>query len=172
MHSSFVKATASVTLLAFSSCVSSTLINTRPPGARVFLDGQQVGTTPYTMSDTKMVGSTTTVRLEKDGYEPVNTVIARSEELDVGPLIAGLFLCLIPLLWVEKYRPVHDYDMQPLAGGPASYGQPPQQPYPPPQYPQQQPYPQQPYPKQQSYPQQQYPQQQPYPPPPNGATPR
>jgi hypothetical protein len=173
-----VAITAMVAFL--SSCSSSTVIGANVPGAKVFLDGEMVGRTPYTMTDTKIVGAATNVRIEAPGYAPFQTTIKRNEEFSVGACIGGFFL-LFPFLWIMDYKGSHTYELQP-----AGYPQPgytpqgyPQQPQPYPQqpqpYPQQpQPYPQQPqpYPQQpQSYPQQpqpypQQPQQQPqqYPP--------
>jgi len=60
------------------------------------------------------VGSTNTVRLEKEGYETLNTSFSRNEEADVGAIIGGI-LVLIPFLWTMKYKPVHNYEMIPLS---------------------------------------------------------
>jgi hypothetical protein len=159
-----------VTLAAFTGCVSSTVLQSQPPGARVFLNNVPVGTTPYTLSDSNIVGTATAVRLEYPGYQPLNTYIVRNEELDALALVGGIFL-LVPFLWVMKYNPQHFYQLQPEVPGtaPGGWGAPggyPQQPgYPPQGYDQQQP--------QQGYPQQ--PPQQPgpagYPPPPAGYPP-
>ena len=102
-----------VVLLLFSSCGSTTLIRSNPSGARVYLDQQAVGQTPYPMRDTKIVGTCTNVRLEKQGYEKLETMICRDEEADVGAIIGGIFL-LVPFLWTMKYQPVHNYDLVPL----------------------------------------------------------
>jgi hypothetical protein len=150
-------------LLAFgiAACTSSTVIRTNVPGARVYLNGMYVGNTPYMMSDTKIVGSSTLVRVEADGYEPVDTVITRNEVFDVGACIGGV-LVLIPFLWIMGYQPDHYYELRP--GGQYYPPQPyEQQPYPP------QPYQQQPY--QQQPPPQPYPQPQPYQQPPTSARP-
>ena len=96
------------------ACTSSTIIRSQPTGAHVFLNGEFVGQTPYVMSDTKIVGSTTQVRLEYPGYAPVLTVISRNEEFDVGACVGGVFL-LVPFFWIEGYKPTHDYQMQPGA---------------------------------------------------------
>lgn len=147
-------------LLAFgiAACTSSTVIRTNVPGARVYLNGMYVGNTPYMMSDTKIVGSSTRVRVEADGYEPVDTVITRNEVFDVGACIGGV-LVLIPFLWIMGYHPDHYYELRP--GGqyypPQPYDQQQYPQQPPPYQQQQQPYPPQPQPYQQ--------QQQPYPPP-------
>jgi hypothetical protein len=65
--------------ILLASCASTTMIQSTPSGAKVYVDGQPVGSTPYTHRDTKIVGSTTTVKLEKEGYEPLNTSFSRSE---------------------------------------------------------------------------------------------
>lgn len=110
-------------LLAFSfflvSCSSTTMIQSSPGAAKVYLNGEPVGVTPYTHSDTKIVGSTTNVRLEKEGYETLNTSFSRNEEADVGAIIGGIFV-LFPFLWTMKYKPVHTYELVPLSDTPNS----------------------------------------------------
>lgn len=120
-----------ITVACFAGCASSTVIESRPPGARVFLNNAAVGNTPYTMTDTKIVGSTSMLRLEYPGYQPLTVAISRSEELDVLPLIAGIFL-LVPLLWVMKYQASHVYDLIPAGAQPGYPGAPPPYGYPPP----------------------------------------
>lgn len=93
-----------------TACSSSTVIRSNPPGAKVYLDNRFVGVTPYQMTDTKIVGSTTQVRLEKEGYKPLYAAITRNEEVDVLALVGGLFL-LVPFLWVMKYQDEHVYDL-------------------------------------------------------------
>jgi hypothetical protein len=118
---------ASVTLLAFSvGCASSTVIRSDPSGATVYIDGSKVGKTPYTHSDTKVVGSHTRVELKMEGYEEFETGISRNEEFQVGACIGGV-LFLVPFLWVMGYKSEHNYELTPMAGAPA---QPTQQPQP------------------------------------------
>ena len=100
-------------LILFNSCASTTLIQSEPGGANLYLDGMKVGTTPYTHSDTKIVGSTTTIQLKKEGYEDLNVMMSRSEKLAVGPLIGGLFV-LIPFLWIMKYEENRLYELEPV----------------------------------------------------------
>lgn len=78
-----------------TSCASTTTIQSNPAGAKVYLNGEPVGVTPYTHADTKIVGSTTHVRLKKEGYETLNTAFSRNEEADVGAIIGGVFV-LVP----------------------------------------------------------------------------
>lgn len=100
-------------LLLFVSCSSSTLIQSVPDGAKVYMNEEYKGVTPYNYSDTKIVGSTTLLRIEKEGYEPLSTYLSRDESVDVGAIIGGLFF-LFPFLWTMKYNPVHTYELKPL----------------------------------------------------------
>lgn len=101
--------------ILISSCGSSTLIMTNPPDANVYLDGQPVGVTPYRYTDTKIVGSINNLKLEKEGFEPINTSFSRNEEADVGAIIGGIFF-LFPFLWTMKYKPTHEYELIALSG--------------------------------------------------------
>lgn len=97
----------------FASCASTTMISSTPSGAKVYIDGAYVGETPYPMTDTKIVGTCTSVGLELAGYEPFYTDICRSEEADVGAIIGGVFF-LFPFLWTMGYSPNHHYELYPL----------------------------------------------------------
>ena len=99
--------------ILLSSCASTTMIQSTPSGSKVYLNGEPVGKTPYSHTDTKIVGSTTTVKLEKEGYEPLNTSFSRNEEADVGAIIGGIFV-LIPFFWTMKYKPTHTYELSPI----------------------------------------------------------
>ncbi len=105
---------ATCLVVALAACASTTTLHSSPEGAKVYLNGEYAGTTPYSMTDTKIVGSTTHVRLEREGYAPLETDIVRNEELDVGALIGGIFF-LVPFLWIEEYKPTHTYELQPAA---------------------------------------------------------
>lgn len=100
-------------VIILSSCASTTVFQSTPTGAKLYLNGESVGKTPYTYTDTKIVGSTTTVKLELNGYEPLNTSISRNEEVDAGAVIGGLFF-LFPFLWTMKYKSVHAYELIPI----------------------------------------------------------
>jgi hypothetical protein len=124
---------AGCTAVAFlAACASSTLIQSQPTGAKLYLNGEPVGNTPYTMSDTKMIGSITTVRLESPGYETSTGAITRNEEFNVGPCIGGMFV-LVPFLWMFGYKPTHTFELKPAGASgsfqtpPGSYAAPPTQ---------------------------------------------
>lgn len=114
-QSIFMKSTAlilAVTVL-FGSCSSSTLIQSNPSGAKVYMNEEYMGVTPLSYSDTKIVGSTTSLRIEKEGFEPLYTYLTRNEEVDAGAIIGGL-LVWVPFLWTMKYKPVHNYELRPI----------------------------------------------------------
>jgi hypothetical protein len=102
----------------FASCASTTMISSSPSGAKVYIDGSYVGDTPYPMTDTKIVGTCSSIALEKPGYEPLYVDICRSEEADVGAIIGGVFF-LFPFLWTMGYHPNHHYELYPLGSIPA-----------------------------------------------------
>ncbi len=110
----FLKSFAVIAIVIFlSGCASSTLIQSYPPGAKVYIDGQPVGKTPYLYTDTKIVGTTTNIDLVKDGYQPLYAAITRDEQVNVGAIIGG-FICWFPFLWTMEYNPTHNYELIPL----------------------------------------------------------
>jgi hypothetical protein len=114
------KLTSFALLGSLSACASTTLIQSEPPGAKLYLNGEPVGYTPYAMTDTKIVGSTTTVQLEMPGYMVTTGTITRNEEFDVGACIGGVLL-LFPFLWIQGYKPTHTFELRPMSAAPAGY---------------------------------------------------
>ena len=101
-----------LTATLIASCASSTMIQSIPSGAKLYLNEQPVGNTPYKMRDTKITGTCTDVRLEMDGYEPLYTSICKDEEAHAGAIVGGIFF-LIPFLWTMKYQASHTYELYP-----------------------------------------------------------
>ena len=100
-------------LIMFTSCASTTWIKSEPPNAKLYINDEHVGWTPYSYSDTRIWGTTNSVRIEKEGYKTFNTTFTRNEEVDILPVIGGFFL-LAPLLWTMKYKNSHNYELSPL----------------------------------------------------------
>ena len=90
-----------------------TVIHSQPEGAKLYIDGEVHGKTPYSYSDTKIVGSSTHIRMVMDGYEDTNVVLQRNEEFSVGACIGGV-LILFPFLWIMGYKAEHRYELTPL----------------------------------------------------------
>ena len=97
-------------VLSTSSCASTTIINSHPQGAKVYMNQEYMGVTPYTYTDTKVVGTSTIVKLTKDGYQDTNVILTRNEQVDVGAIIGGLCVW-VPFLWVMGYNPSHTYEL-------------------------------------------------------------
>jgi hypothetical protein len=117
MHNNFKIKTlvALITAIVFLiSCTSTTMIESIPSGAKIYIDGKLAGTTPYTHTDDKIIGSSTLVKLEKEGYETYYTQFNRIEEPDAGPIVCGLLFTPVWWLWAMKYKPVHTYQLQPI----------------------------------------------------------
>jgi hypothetical protein len=100
-------------ILFLSGCTSMTTIQTIPPGAKVYLNDELGGESPVTMSDSKIIGSTTMVRIEKPGYKTLVTQIQRTEEIDAAPVVCGLLFTPVWWLWAMKYKPFHVYELVP-----------------------------------------------------------
>lgn len=111
----FIQVTAVIlsTAILLSSCASTTVLQSSPSGAKLYMNGESIGTTPYTHTDTKIVGTTTILKITADGYEDFNGVLKRNEEVNVGAIIGGIFL-LFPFLWVMDYKPMHNFELSPL----------------------------------------------------------
>ena len=96
------------TIILVSSCASSTMIRSKPSGAKVYLNGMYVGKTPYRMTDTKISGTCTEVQLTL-GDATRDELICRNEQADVGAIVGGI-LFLVPFLWTMGYYPEHTYE--------------------------------------------------------------
>jgi hypothetical protein len=92
-----------------TACSSTTLVQSSDPAAKIYIDDEYKGTGSASHSDTKIIGSTTYVKLKKDGCETQSYSFSRNEEFDAGACAGGVFL-LFPFLWIQKYRPVHSYE--------------------------------------------------------------
>ena len=96
-----------------SGCASATLIKSNPSGAKLLLDGQQKGETPYTYSDRATAGTIRTVTLQKEGYKEFTSTIKR-EKFSVPAFIGGLFF-IIPFIWITEYPSEYTFEMQVLS---------------------------------------------------------
>lgn len=127
----------SLLLTVFAGCTSTTTILSRPTGANVSVDGQNLGPAPALWSNTVWAGTKNHVRLSMQGYQDVNTTIA-ADQWSVGRVVASV-LCFLPgLLWSTDYRPEYEFALQPAGGYgvpgelPPGYYPPPSSSYPPP----------------------------------------
>lgn len=93
-------------------CASNINIKSKPDGADVFIDNIKVGKTPMDYSDTAIAGTTKNIKIVKEGYAPLETVIRKSE-FKIGPCIGGLFV-LFPFIWILGYPETQEFELQKL----------------------------------------------------------
>ncbi len=97
---------------SFLSCSSTTMIQTIPEGAKVYMNDEFRGVTPYRHSDQAISGTSTYMTFRLEGYEDFNTVLSKNETVDVGAVIGGIFF-LFPFIWTMGYNPTHTYELFP-----------------------------------------------------------
>ena len=101
-----------ILLISLSGCLSKTLIKTVPPRAKVYINDELKGETPYLYSDTKISGSETALRIEKHGYEAFSTKLKRNENVHGGAVFAGIIFGFWPFLWTMEYNPERTYELK------------------------------------------------------------
>ncbi|MGZ3774717.1 MAG: PEGA domain-containing protein [Pseudobdellovibrionaceae bacterium] len=94
-----------------AACSSTTTIRSTDSATKIYIDGEYKGKGVVTHTDTKIVGSTTSVRMEKPGCEPQFYTFSRNEEFDAGACAGGVFV-LVPFFWIQKYKPEHVYEYE------------------------------------------------------------
>ena len=112
----FLSTSIMIAVVVFlSGCASSTMIKSIPSGAKVYINGEPVGTTPYLYTDTKVIFSPVNVDIIKEGFKPVYETFRRDEEFNPSTFIGGIFVW--PLwLWTLDYKSTHTYELVPITG--------------------------------------------------------
>lgn len=95
-----------------TGCSSSTVIQSIPKGAKIYVNNEPVGRTPYMYKSKNIVGQYTRVRLEINGYETLRVSFARNEEPNIPAICGGIF-CVFPYLWAMDYKEVRTYELTP-----------------------------------------------------------
>jgi hypothetical protein len=98
------KIVAALVCLVFASCASQrVLVNTKPAGARIRVDGKEIGRSPATFEDGGAIGKTYVIEAEADGHD--KAVVHTKQEwsstctldlvlgLFIWPALLGLFGC-------------------------------------------------------------------------------
>ncbi len=79
-----IKKLIAISMLCFltTACASQhAAFMSEPPGAEVYVDGQQIGVTPCNFDYNLSPGDTHKVTVAKDGFKPVNFVV-KTDEVD------------------------------------------------------------------------------------------
>jgi len=92
-----------------TGCASQTTITSQPSQARLKIDGQPVGKTPYNFNDPQVwIWTKHQVTLEKRGYLPTQSFLTAN--FSATHVIVGI-LCCLPLVLVGQYDPQVNYVM-------------------------------------------------------------
>ncbi|MCP4501762.1 MAG: PEGA domain-containing protein [Deltaproteobacteria bacterium] len=111
----------SLALTGASGCTHVVTIESEPPGAKVTLDGEDKGNTPVVFEEQTGFFDSKKIKVELDGYLPVETELEQSE---VYWPMAAPSLCLAPVtgftsllgcMGSTKYAEYYTYEMSPAA---------------------------------------------------------
>ena len=98
---------ASVCLLA--ACASGTQIKVSDSDARIYVNGEYVGTGHGYYSDHKPAFTKQEITLRKDGCEEQSYTMRRNERPDIGAIISAYYL-VVPIGWLTQYKDHHIYE--------------------------------------------------------------
>ena len=100
-----------------SACAQQAAFVSTPPGAQVFIDGEEIGVTPCAYDYKLSNNAYHDVTIAKDGFEPVNFVVvtdevdteARSRWLAAGAVWSPLWLGTI---FTKKLKDTYDFALR------------------------------------------------------------
>lgn len=105
-----------IVLLAFftSACAQQAAFVSTPPGAKVFIDGEEIGVTPCAFNYNLSATESRNVKINKQGYNPVEFVVvadevdtkARNSWVAAGAVWSPLWL---GTLFTKKLKDVYDF---------------------------------------------------------------
>lgn len=96
---------------ALVGCSSGTSIRVSDPDARIYVNGEYVGTGKGYYSDRKPAFSRQEVTLRKDGCEEERYSFRRNERPHLGAIVSAYYLVL-PILWFTQYKTRHAYEFE------------------------------------------------------------
>ena len=100
---------AAVALLA--GCSSSTNIRVSDPQARIYVNGEYVGTGKGYYQDRKPAFTRQEVTLRRDGCAEQYYSFRRNERPDIGAIVGAYYLVL-PIAWFTQYKDHHAYEFE------------------------------------------------------------
>ncbi len=92
-------------------CSSGTSIRISDPDARIYVNGEYVGTGKGYYSDRKPAFTKQEVTVRKNGCEEQRYTFRRNERPDLGAIVSAYYLAL-PILWVTQYKGHHAYEFE------------------------------------------------------------
>jgi hypothetical protein len=100
-----------VTVAALAGCSSTTRIRASDPDARIYVNGEYVGTGKGYYSDRKPAFTRQEVTLRRTGCAEESYAFRRNERPDLGAIFSAYFLVL-PILWVTQYKDYRAYEFE------------------------------------------------------------
>lgn len=91
------------------ACSSGTSIRVSDPDARIYVNGEYVGTGTGHYADRKPAFTRQEVTLRKDGCAEQDHSFRRNERPDLGAIVSAYYLA-VPILWVTQYKHRHAYE--------------------------------------------------------------
>jgi hypothetical protein len=98
-------------LAALGACSSGTSIRVSDPDARIYVNGEYVGTGDGYYSDRKPAFTKQEVTLRKEGCAEQRETFRRNERPDLGAIVSAYYLAL-PILWVTQYKGQRAYEFE------------------------------------------------------------
>ena len=95
--------------VALVGCASSTRIRVSDSDARIYVNGEYVGTGTGHYSDRKPAFTKQEVTVRKDGCKEERYSFRRNERPDLGAIISAYYL-VVPILWFTQYKDHHAYE--------------------------------------------------------------
>jgi hypothetical protein len=92
-----------VCLATLCACSSGTNIRVSDPDARIYVNGEYVGTGEGYYSDRKPMFTKQEVTLRKDGCAEQSHAFRRNERPAFGAIVGAYYLAL-PALWMTQYK--------------------------------------------------------------------
>lgn len=102
--------------LTVAACSSETRIRVSDPDARIYINGEYIGTGKGFYADRKPAFTKQEVTVRKAGCAEETYSFRRNEKPDLGAIISAYYLA-VPILWVTQYKDYHayEYDCVPTA---------------------------------------------------------
>jgi len=112
---------STLSLLMLSACSSSMKINSTPEGAKIYIDQEYKGVTPYLYSDERPFWSELNIKLKKDNYQDFDIIIKKIDGEINYKAGCGSLVCLpiwgLPFsLWLFKYPAEKNYELLQVQG--------------------------------------------------------
>lgn len=93
------------------ACSSSTSIRVSDPDARIFVNGEYVGTGKGYYEDRKPAFTRQEVSVRREGCKEQTYSLRRNERPDIGAIVSAYYLAL-PILWMTQYKHQHAYEFE------------------------------------------------------------